>query len=610
MSKTILEDKLVVNKRSAEVVIPGVQGVKGDKGDTGTTFFPSVALNGNISWTNNGNLPNPATVNIMGPQGPVGATGATGATGVQGPQGVTFTPSVASNGDISWTNDGAMSNPQTVNIRGPRGFVFTPSVASNGDLSWTNNGGLSNPTTVNIKGPQGETGQTGKTGQTGPQGPTGYVFTPSVDSDGYLSWTNNGNLENPETVNIKGPQGETGQTGQTGQQGPVGYVFTPSVASNGDLSWTNNGNLENPETVNIKGPQGETGETGQQGPVGYVYTPSVAANGDLSWTNNGGLSNPTTVNIKGPQGDPGDVGDVKIDGTSIVSSGVAAIPLADSNTFGVIKPGTNVSVTNGVLSATDTTYSAFGGADGTNAGSAGLVPAPVATDDGSFLRGDGTWAAVDALPSQSSQSGKFLTTDGSDASWASIPTYSDFVGSGSSAAAGLVPSPGTTAGSSKYLREDGTWQVPPNDNTDEKASSSNSTSKLFLIGATSQSSSGQTTYSHSSVYATNGAFVASSVQASSDRRLKSDLEELDIDLSELKAYRYTFAPDGKKHIGLIAQDVMSIAPDAVGRNEDTDMLTLDYNAVVALLVSQLNKLHEEVNALRADIDLLKARSLK
>lgn len=40
-----------------------------------------------------------------------------------------------------------------------------------------------------------------------------------------------------------------------------------------------------------------------------------------------------------------------------------------------------------------------------------------------------------------------------------IPT---FVKSGSSAATGLVPKPSTTAGTTKYLREDATWQVPPN----------------------------------------------------------------------------------------------------------------------------------------------------
>ena len=40
-------------------------------------------------------------------------------------------------------------------------------------------------------------------------------------------------------------------------------------------------------------------------------------------------------------------------------------------------------------------------------------------------------------------------------------TYSNFVKSGSGAKAGLVPAPSTTAGTTKYLREDGTWTVPP-----------------------------------------------------------------------------------------------------------------------------------------------------
>ena len=44
-------------------------------------------------------------------------------------------------------------------------------------------------------------------------------------------------------------------------------------------------------------------------------------------------------------------------------------------------------------------------------------------------------------------------------------TYSNFVKSGSSAKAGLVPAPSTTAGTTKYLREDGTWTTPPDTNT-------------------------------------------------------------------------------------------------------------------------------------------------
>ena len=41
-------------------------------------------------------------------------------------------------------------------------------------------------------------------------------------------------------------------------------------------------------------------------------------------------------------------------------------------------------------------------------------------------------------------------------------TYEPFVKSGTGASAGLVPAPPTTAGSTKYLREDGTWVKPPN----------------------------------------------------------------------------------------------------------------------------------------------------
>lgn len=47
-------------------------------------------------------------------------------------------------------------------------------------------------------------------GSGGSTGESGATFTPSVDADGNLSWTNDRGLENPETVNIKGEQGEKG----------------------------------------------------------------------------------------------------------------------------------------------------------------------------------------------------------------------------------------------------------------------------------------------------------------------------------------------------------------------------------------------------------------
>ena len=46
------------------------------------------------------------------------------------------------------------------------------------------------------------------------------------------------------------------------------------------------------------------------------------------------------------------------------------------------------------------------------------------TTDGSVL----SWATVDALPSQTGNSGKFLTTDGTDASWATLPPGGQYLG--------------------------------------------------------------------------------------------------------------------------------------------------------------------------------------
>lgn len=50
--------------------------------------------------------------------------------------------------------------------------------------------------------------------------------------------------------------------------GKDGTTFIPNVDSNGNLSWTNDGGLENPETVNIKGPAGQPGKDGDPGPAG------------------------------------------------------------------------------------------------------------------------------------------------------------------------------------------------------------------------------------------------------------------------------------------------------------------------------------------------------
>lgn len=176
---------------------------------------------------------------------------------------------------------------------GNNGVTFIPSVSENGIISWTNNGGLPNPTPVDIMGPQGIQGQIGPQGIQGDRGETGYYFTPLVDDNGDLSWTNNGSLENPATINIKGPQGQQGiqgVQGPQGEQGPIGETgpqgaqgekgadgFSPittvtqtetgATISIQDATGTTTANITNGQK-GAQGPQGPQGDVGPQGPAG------------------------------------------------------------------------------------------------------------------------------------------------------------------------------------------------------------------------------------------------------------------------------------------------------------------------------------------------------
>jgi len=79
------------------------------------------------------------------------------------------------------------------------------------------------------------------------------------------------------------------------------------------------------------------------------------------------------------------------------------LPEATTSTLGGVIVGSGLSVNNGTISVND------------------QLPSQT-SNSGKFLTTNGTsasWATVDALPSQTGNSGKFLTTDGTDASWGS-----------------------------------------------------------------------------------------------------------------------------------------------------------------------------------------------
>ena len=94
-------------------------------------------------------------------------------------------------------------------------------------------------------------------------------------------------------------------------------------------------------------------------------------------------------------------------------------------------------------------------------------------------------------------------------------------------------------------------------------------------------------------FAFSAAVKAPSFQATSDARKKTGLTPVHPDLSGLTAYRYTLKDDGKTHVGLVAQEVEKVIPEAVAEDKE-GFLALDYNAVVAALVAEVNQLKARV----------------
>ena len=169
-----------------------------------------------------------------------------GPPGEDGKDGVTFIPSVSENGDLSWTNDKGMPNPETVNIKGdtgPRG--------PQGEQGPQGPQGVQGP-----EGPQGPKGDTGPVGPQGQQGEKGDAFT-------YDDFTET------QLLALTGPQGPKGDTGDTGPQGETGLQGEQGPAGpQGEQGPQGIQGIQGPKGET--GPQGPKGDTGPQGPKGEV----------------------------------------------------------------------------------------------------------------------------------------------------------------------------------------------------------------------------------------------------------------------------------------------------------------------------------------------------
>ena len=114
-------------------------------------------------------------------------------------------------------------------IKHTPGVTFIPSVSADGVISWTNDGGLENPAPVSIKGPKGDPGEPGPKGEPGEPGPKGEPGEPGPKGE-------------PGTPGPKGepgapgPKGEPGTPGAKGDPGPAGV--TPNITATATVSNT------------------------------------------------------------------------------------------------------------------------------------------------------------------------------------------------------------------------------------------------------------------------------------------------------------------------------------------------------------------------------------
>jgi hypothetical protein len=95
-------------------------------------------------------------------------------------------------------------------------------------------------------------------------------------------------------------------------------------------------------------------------------------------------------------------------------------------------------------------------------------------------------------------------------------------------------------------------------------------------------------------------YATGDIAALSDQRYKQNIVRLDRSLEnllQLSGYSYTredYRP-GEKQIGLLAQEVATVFPEAVQYDEANDKYGVNYNCLIAPLVESIKSLHERIN---------------
>lgn len=106
--------------------------------------------------------------------------------------------------------------------------------------------------------------------------------------------------------------------------------------------------------------------------------------------------------------------------------------------------------------------------------------------------------------------------------------------------------------------------------------------------------------------------VSGTLSQASDVRLKKDIEPIENNLEKLSklsgvTYHWKNSPDKSKQLGLIAQDVKKVYPEAVKENKE-GFLSVSYQILVAPIIEAIKELNSQDKELKREIASLKEQN--
>lgn len=101
------------------------------------------------------------------------------------------------------------------------------------------------------------------------------------------------------------------------------------------------------------------------------------------------------------------------------------------------------------------------------------------------------------------------------------------------------------------------------------------------------------------LYVTGTIYATSNITAFSDERLKNNISTIEDALNlvnQMRGVRFE-DKDGNKYVGLIAQELQKVVPEAVVVHEESGYLAVAYQNIVGVLVNAINELSDRVKKL-------------